>query len=114
MKEVFIRYKIVIFRVVGIMMLLIGFVLFFWMSPKEGFSENEIALANLERMEASLKGGSGTTSKQSQKPDASKFVQELQNAQQQQVEYLLIATMIFGALFLLYSFISKPKNDSEI
>lgn len=114
MREIFIKYKIIIFRVTGIFMLLGGFVLFFWMSPKEVFSENEIALANIARMEASVKGGSATTKNQTQKPNASRFVEELQNAQLQQIRYFTIASMIFGVLFLLYSFISKPKNDSEI
>jgi uncharacterized protein YjeT (DUF2065 family) len=114
MREVFIKYKIVIFRVIGTLMLLVGFLLFFWMSPKEGISENEIALANVARMEASIHGASKGSSKQSQKPDVSKFVQSLQNAQLQQMRYFTIASMVFGVLFLLYSFISKPKNDSEI
>lgn len=114
MREIFIKYKVVIFRVVGIFMLLIGFVLFFWIAPKEGISENEIALANVARMEASVKGGSGASSKHSQKPDGTKFMEELQNSQQQQIEHLLIASMVFGALFLGYSFIAKPKSDSEL
>lgn len=82
------------------------------MSPKEGYSENEIALANIARMEANVYGSSGTSSKQSQQPDTSKFIEKLQDAQVQQVRYAVILTMVFGVLFLLYSFISKPKDDT--
>lgn len=112
MKELFTKYKIVIFRTAGSIMLLVGFALFFWITPKDVVSENEIAAANVARMEASVSGGSLGT-KKAPKPETSKFVEELKNAQKKQVQYLTILTMVFGVGFLAYSFLSKPKNDSE-
>ncbi|MDQ1244925.1 MAG: hypothetical protein QG565_1265 [Campylobacterota bacterium] len=111
MKEIFIKHKIVIFRTAGSIMLFLGFVLFFWMSPKEVASENEIAAANVARMEASVSGGTSGTQK-APKPETSKFIEELKNAQEKQVRYLTILTTVFGIGFLAYSFLSKPKSDS--
>jgi len=112
MKEIFIKYKIVIFRTAGSIMLVVGFAIFFWVTPKEVMSENEIAAANVARMEASVYGSSAGA-KKTPKPETSKFVEELKNAQKKQVQYLTILTMIFGVGFLAYSFLSKPKSDSE-
>ncbi|HEY9203469.1 hypothetical protein [Sulfurimonas sp.] len=112
MKEIFKKYKIIIFRTAGAVMLVVGFALYFWISPKEVATENEIAAANVARMEASVRGISSST-KQRQEPAASKFVEELKNAQKKQIQYMTILSMVFGALFLGYSFISKPKSDSE-
>lgn len=94
-------------------MLVVGFALYFWISPKEVATENEIAAANVARMEASVRGSSSST-KQNQKPEVSRFVEELKNAQKKQIQYMTILSMVFGAVFLGYSFISKPKSDSEI
>ncbi|MGE4420028.1 MAG: hypothetical protein AB7D38_09365 [Sulfurimonas sp.] len=113
MKEIFKKYKIIIFRVGGAVMLVSGFAAYFWMTPKEVVSENEIAAANVARMEASVRGGTSTSSKKSSKPETSKFIEELKNAQKAQIQYLTILSMAFGVLFLGYSFISKPKSDSE-
>ncbi|MBE0514217.1 hypothetical protein [Sulfurimonas sp.] len=112
MKEIFKKYKIIIFRTAGVVMLVVGFMLYFWISPKEVVSENEIAAANVARMEASVRGSS-SSAKKNQEPSASKFVEELKNAQKAQIQYLTILSMIFGILFLGYSFIPKPKRDSE-
>lgn len=112
MKEMFIKYKIVVFRTVGTLMLLVGFVVFFWANQKEVITENDIAAANIARMEASISGAS-RSSKQAAKPDSSKFLEELKNTQAKQMQYLTIITMILGVGFLGYSFIGKPKNDSE-
>jgi len=109
MGEFFYKRKSVIFRFLGVIMLCVGVVVHFWSVPKEGISENDIAAANIARMEASVMGGSGT--KQSQKPDTSKFLEELQSAQEKQQEQLTVVSIIFGVLFLLYSFISKPDSE---
>ncbi|MCK9472696.1 hypothetical protein [Sulfurimonas sp.] len=111
MKEIFKKHKIIIFRTTGVVMLLVGFIVYFWMTPKEVYSENEIAAANVARMQASVRGTSAS-SKQSSKPETSKFIEELKNAQKAQVRYLTILSMVFGVLFLGYSFIPKPKSDS--
>ncbi|MDK9693197.1 MAG: hypothetical protein OEL19_02970 [Sulfurimonas sp.] len=109
MREIFYKYKQAIFRFLGAMMLVFGVVAHFWSVPKEGFSENDIAAANVARMEASVMVESN--SKQKQKADASKFVEELKNTQEKQQEQFTIISIIFGVIFLLYSFILK--HDSE-
>ncbi|MDD2652119.1 MAG: hypothetical protein PHX44_03625 [Sulfurimonas sp.] len=110
MKEIFYKHKVVIFRLLGAFMLFVGMVAYFWSAPKEVMSENEIAAANIARMEASVRGG-GATAKHKEESSSSKFVEELKNTQEAQMQYLTMITMIFGALFLGYSFL--PKNDSE-
>mgnify|MGYP006921610392 FL=1 len=112
MKEILLKYKTIIFRTVGAFMLLVGFVIYFWSTPEEAITKNEIAAANVARMEASVVGGSSTGSK-APRSEASKFVEEFKNAQKKQLEYFTLMMMAFGALFLLYSFISKPKNGSD-
>ncbi len=108
MKEIFYKHKVVIFRLLGAFMLFTGVVAYFWAAPQEVVSENEIAAANVARMEASVRGG---TSRIKQESSASKFVEELKNAQEAQIQYFTILTIAFGAIFLGYSFLSK--NDSE-
>lgn len=109
MKEIFYKHKVVIFRSLGAFMLFVGVVAYFWTAPQEVLSENEIAAANVARMEASVRGGTSTTK---QEPSASKIVEELKNAQEAQIQYFTILTIAFGVIFLGYSFLSK--NDSEI
>ena len=90
-------------------MLLVGFVIYFWATPKEGLSQNEIAAANVARMEARAAGGSGSSKKSSQSSSA-KILEELKNTQKKQMQYLTIIAMILGVGFLGYSFM--PKRDS--
>jgi len=106
--EYFLKHKIIIFRTVGVMLLFVGFVIHFWVTPKKGVSEIDIAAANVARMEASVKGHGGGAAKQ-HKPDTSKFVEEFKNTQAKQRQYLTILAMISGIGFLGYSFI--PKKD---
>ena len=113
MKEIFLKYKIVIFRVLGVIMLLVGFAIYFWETPKEGMSQSEIAAANVARMEASVSGSSSSSAKETIKPNGSKFLEEFKNSKKKQLEYLTIFSMIFGAVFLFYSFFGKSKSDSE-
>jgi len=108
MKEIFIKNKIVILRTLGILMLLVGFVIYFWVTPKEVLTQNEIARANVARMEASVAGG-GRGSNKVSKPDTSKFLKELKDVQKKQIQYLTIITMILGAGFLGYSFIKTKE-----
>ncbi len=110
MREIFIKNRIMIFRVVGVLMLLVGFAVYFWSAPQEVISENDIAAANVARAEASVAGKSITTQNPSVS-HASKIVEELQNAQEKQARYLMILTMIFGAGFVIYSFMQKTKSD---
>jgi len=106
MKELFIKYQTVILRSVGALMLVVGFATHFWTTPKDALSENEIAAANVARMEARAAGGSGTQQK-SQKPKESPFLKKYKETQAAQFKFLTIFIMIFGVGFLGYSFIKK-------
>ena len=106
--EFFLKYKIVILRTLGALMLVVGFAIHFWVTPKKGLSENDRAAANVARMEAKVKGTSNATSKS--KPDHSKFMDKLKNTQEQQMRYLTILSMLIGVLFLGYSFLKKEEE----
>ena len=103
--------KILILRVAGIAMLLIGFLIQFWVTPKEVLSANDRATANIARMEAKV-SGNGASSKSSKSHSSSKILDELKNTQAKQMQYLTIIAMIFGIGFLGYSFI-KPTSKSD-
>ena len=106
--DFFLKHKTVLLRSLGAVMLLVGFGVHFWVTPKEGLSANQKAAANVARMEAKVRGGSSASSK-SQKKDDSKFLDELKNTQEKQMQYLTIIAMIVGVGFLGYSFM--PKKD---
>ena len=89
-------------------MLLIGFVVHFWVTPKEGISKNDIAAANVARMEAKVKNGSSSKINKPKK-DRSKYMEEFKNHQAKQVQYLTIIAMIIGFGFLISSFLSKKS-----
>jgi len=111
MREIFIKNRIIIFRTLGLVMLLVGFTVHIWASPKEVLIENEIAAANVARMEASV-AIVKMSKKEAPKSEASKFIEELENAQNKQMQYLTILSMVLGVGLFAYSFISKPKSDS--
>jgi len=104
------KHKILLLRVVGTLMLLIGFVLHFWLTPKEAYIENELAALNVARMEAMVHGSSSSSTSKKSQPDASKYVEELKNFQAKQMEYFTVGAMIFGVIFLGYSFIRKKED----
>ena len=110
--EYFLKNKIIILRVAGILMLVIGFAVHFWVTPKEVISQNDRAAANVARMEAQAKGKNSKTEKKSSQQDNSKFLDSLKNTQAKQMEYLTIFSMIFGISFLGYTFL--PKREEEI
>ena len=105
--------KKIIIRVVGALMLLIGFVIHFWTVPKEGISKEELAAANVARMEASVAGSSPSAAKKA-KPKESPFMKEFRNTKQKQLEYLTKAAMAFGIVFLLYSFVKKEDEETSL
>ena len=109
--EFFLKHKTVIMRSLGALMLVIGFAIHFWTTPKEGISANDRAAANVARMEAKAKGQSSAQSKSSKKSD-SKFLDELKNTQAKQMQYLTIIAMILGVGFLGYSFMPKKEQES--
>ena len=106
--EFFLKNQKLIFRVLGTLLLMTGFVLYFWVTPKQGISENDRAAANVARMEAQVKGTSSKSTKQA--PDSSKFLDKLKQTQEKQLEYVLIFAMVFGVGFLGYSFIKKEDD----
>ena len=108
--ELFLKHKIVIMRSLGALMLVIGFAIHFWTTPKEGISANDRAAANVARMEAKAKGQSSSQSKSSKKSD-SKFLDELKDTQAKQLQYLTIIAMILGVGFLGYSFMPKRQES---
>ena len=108
--EFFLKYKILIVRTVGALMLVIGFGVQFWTMPKEGFSESELAAANVARMEAKMRGSSGSVAKKT--TNSNKYLKELKNKQARQVRYLTIIAMVLGVGFLGYSFIKKEDKSS--
>ena len=109
--EFFKKHKILIFRSAGALMLLIGFIVHFWVTPKEGLTQNEIAAANVARMEASIRGGT-SSSNSVQKQDRSKYLEELKNTQAKQMRYLTIIAMVLGVGFLGYSFVKKEEREA--
>ena len=108
--EYFLKHREVILRTLGALLLFVGFVIHFWTVPQKGVSENELAAANLARMEASVKGAS-SAKKETKKPDTSKFLQKLKSQQEKQIEYLTILTMLLGAGALGYSFVKRRGED---
>jgi hypothetical protein len=108
--EFFIKHKVLILRSAGGLMLLIGFIVHFWVTPKEGFTQNEIAAANVARMEASMAGESGGGAKKEQKKDRSKYLEEFKNTKAKQMQYLTIIAMLTGVGFLGYSFVRKKEE----
>jgi len=112
MKEIFLKHQTIIFRGLGAFMLLVGFVTYFWTTPKEALTQNEIAAANVARMEARVSGGSGGSTKKP-KSSSSKFMEQLKDTQAVQARYLTILAMIFGVGFLGYSFVGKKKSNLD-
>ena len=104
--EYFLQHKKIILRTLGSVLLLIGFIIHFWAMPQKGVSTNELATANLARMEASVAGKS-TPKAEKKKPDGSQFLQKLKDQQEQQMQYLTILVMLLGFASLGYSFLKK-------
>jgi len=80
----------------------------FWVMPKEGVSQSDIAAVNVARMEASVKGVGG--SQQKLKKSSAPFLEKLKDTQKKQLEYLTIIAMLLGAISLGYSFIKKREE----
>ncbi len=105
-----ISYKVIL-RTLGAVMLIIGFVIHFWETPKKILSENDKAAARVARMEAKTEGTSSIAQK-SQEKDTSKFVDKIKSTQAQQMKYMTVLAMLFGLGFLGYSFIPKKEENS--
>jgi len=90
-------------------MLVVGFTIYFWVTPKVGISANDLASARLARMEASV---SGRGSSKSGKQETPKYKKLFENTQKKQMEYFTILVMVIGGASLGYSFIKKKKPDA--
>ena len=108
--EYFLKNRDIILRTIGTLFLLVGFVIHFWVVPPKGLSKNDRATANLARMEASISGDSSSKVGK-KKSDTTKFLKELKNTQQKQMEYLTIIVMLLGVGSLGYSFIKKRDKE---
>jgi len=104
--EFFIKHQTIILRTVGSVLLVLSFVMYFWSSPKKGLSENEIAAANVARMEARVASQMGGATHK-KKPDASQIAEKFKNTREDQLRYALIIMMILGVGSLGYSFVRK-------
>lgn len=107
MKEIFLKHKTVIIRSLGAIMLVVGFATYFWSTPKKVYTQNEIAAANVARMEAKVAGSNNSVSQQKPKSSSAEVLKHLKDAQEAQAKYLTILAMIFGVGFLGYSFLPK-------
>jgi hypothetical protein len=102
----FLEYRTVILRTLGAFMLVIGFVVNFWAIPKKGYSQVEIAAANVARMEKSLSSGNSKSTKKV-KSNHSDISKVFKDTQEKQLKYFSIFALVFGACFLGYSFIKR-------
>ena len=109
--EFFLKHKTVIFRTLGVVFLLTGFLIKFWVMPQEAVSQNDRAAANLARIEASVAGVSHKSAKK--KVDNTHFLKKLKDTQKKQLEYLTILAMILGSISLGYSFVGKSKETKS-
>ncbi len=110
--EFFLKYQTVIFRSLGAFLLILGLVIFFWAAPQKVMTENEIAAANLARMEAAVSGSSSSSSTK-QSASHSKISEAMIETRKKQVRMLMIMVMVFGAGFLGYSFFKKEDKEKE-
>ena len=106
--DFFNQNKIIILRSIGALMLVVGFAVHFWTTPKEGLSANEKAAANVARMEARVAGKSSASSA---KQNDSKFLNDLKETQAKQLQYLTIIAMILGVGSPGYSFSPAKEGD---
>jgi len=103
--EYFKKHQKIIFRSIGALLLVIGFVVNFWTRPQEAVSLNSVAAANVARMEASVAGVAPQSVKKVN--PAHHISKALKATREKQMRYLTIFAMIIGGLFLLYSFLKK-------
>jgi hypothetical protein len=106
--EFYLKHQKVILRSLGAFLLIVGFVVNFWVTPKKAVSANAIAQANLARMESSTKGAGAAKVKK--KPNVAHISKALQATREKQMKYMTIIAMVLGALFLGYSFVKKEQE----
>ena len=107
--EFFLKHQKVILRSLGALLLVVGFVVNFWVTPQKVVSTNAVALANVKRMEASVQGG--TSKKVSKEPAVAHISKALKATRAKQMKYMTIIAMVLGAVFLGYSFLKKDEEE---
>ncbi|WP_345993439.1 hypothetical protein [Sulfurimonas sp. HSL-1716] len=95
-----------LFRTIGILFLVGGIAALFWTKPDTALTENQIAEANIARMEASLPKSVVSAKK---KPKPPSFMKAYKEKQKEHIRYLVIFFIISGIVFLAYSFIKKRE-----
>ncbi|MBA1438743.1 MAG: hypothetical protein FAF05_07150 [Epsilonproteobacteria bacterium] len=108
--EFFFKHQAVVFRSVGVFLLVLGLVTYFWAAPQNVMSENEKAAANLARIEAAV-GGSTTTQKAKPQNNSHKISAALRETRKKQLRMLMLMVMVFGAGFVGYSFLKKGDKE---
>ena len=106
MLEFIMKYKRILSRTVGIVLLVVGVAALFWSKPDAVLSENEMAEANIARMEASLPKSAAVSKNQ---PKEAPFMKAYKEKQKEHIRYLVIVLIISGAAFVGYSFIRKKE-----
>ncbi|MEA1982712.1 MAG: hypothetical protein U9N39_04115 [Campylobacterota bacterium] len=106
--DFFLKHQQLILRTIGGLFLLVGFVVQFWVVAQPKATQNDLASANLARMEASISGSSKITQNKS---NSSKFLNELKKKQKKQLEYVTYFIMLLGVLSLGSSFLKKKEES---
>lgn len=109
--EFFLKHQKIIIRSLGAIMLLVGFVIHFWLTPKQGLSKSELAAANVARMEASV-AGTGSSSVKEPKSSSTHIMKAFEEQQRKQMQYFTIIVMALGIGALGYSFIKKEDSQA--
>ena len=60
--EFFKKHQKEIVRAIGALLLIVGFVINFWVTPQKGLSKNQIAAANIARMEVKVASNTNSAS----------------------------------------------------
>jgi hypothetical protein len=90
---------------IGSLFLIIALAMLFWSNGNSVSREEQIAQANIERMEARMRGESPSSSGQS-----NKALEQFYESRQQQMQYLLIAMIISGIALMAYGIFNKKKR----
>ncbi|MEA2100724.1 MAG: hypothetical protein U9P72_11415 [Campylobacterota bacterium] len=108
--EFFRKNKIIVTRVIGSLMFLIGFSVYIWSLTGQTLDANQRAMANIARMEAGAKAGVFNT-KISDVQNGGNFLQQVRDVQKNNTKNLTLVAMVLGAILLWYSFFSMKPSD---
>lgn len=101
------EYKIIITRVFGILIFVIGLLVFSWNQfGDQKLDANQRAMANIARMEAGAKAGVFNT-KISDVQNGGNFLQQVRDVQKSNTKNLTLVAMALGGILLWFSFSMK-------